>query len=237
MRGGMGDRGGLGIRVSDLWRWDGTVDRGPYVLIGVVAFAIKHNLDRLVATLGFDRPWGIFNYVVPPAAGGSVLSLPPADRALYATLLVLALPFIWTGVVLTLRRLRAAGLPVGLVSFFFVPVLNLLFFLLLALLPSQPRDGDRPAVTALGRVIPESAIGSAFLAVLLMGAAGFLVTLFGVGVLARYGWGLFVGVPFCLGFGSALVHGYHRPRSLGSCLAVAGLSVALLATLLLALAV
>jgi hypothetical protein len=228
----------LGIRVSDLWRWDGTVDRGPYVVIGVAAFAIKHNLDRLVATLVFHKPWGIFNYIVPPRQGGSLFSLAPGDRALYATLLVLALPFIWTGVVLTLRRLRAAGLPVGLVSFFFVPVVNLLFFLLLALLPSRPRDdGDGRAPGALGRVIPESVLGSALMAVLFAVAAGFLVTLFGVGVLARYGWGLFVGVPFCLGFGSALLHGYHRPRSFGSCLAVAGLSLVLLATLLLALAV
>ena len=40
-----------------LWRWDGTVDRGPYALIGLVGFALKHNLDRLLATVvGLDHP-------------------------------------------------------------------------------------------------------------------------------------------------------------------------------------
>lgn len=54
------------IRLADLWRWQGTIDRGPYLLIGVLGFAIKHNLDRLVATLVFDRRWDIFNYWLPP---------------------------------------------------------------------------------------------------------------------------------------------------------------------------
>ena len=35
------------VRLSDLWRWDGTVDRGTYTLIGVAGFAVKHNVDRL----------------------------------------------------------------------------------------------------------------------------------------------------------------------------------------------
>jgi hypothetical protein len=52
-----------------------------------------------------------------------------------------------------------------------------------------------------------------------------------------YGWGLFVALPFCLGLFSVLLHGYHRPRSLSSCLGVATFSVALLGALLLALAV
>src|SRR5713226_2088483 len=45
------------IKFSDLWRWDGTVDRGPYALIGVVGFALKHNMDRALATLVFHRRW------------------------------------------------------------------------------------------------------------------------------------------------------------------------------------
>ena len=41
----------------------------------------------------------------------------------------------------TLRRLRAIGLPLWLVVFFFAPVLNLLFFLLLSTLPSRAPKG------------------------------------------------------------------------------------------------
>ena len=50
---------------GDLWRSAGTIDRGTYALVGVLGFALKHNLDRLVATYGFHRPWGLFNYWVP----------------------------------------------------------------------------------------------------------------------------------------------------------------------------
>ncbi|MBL8152504.1 MAG: hypothetical protein JNN15_21510, partial [Blastocatellia bacterium] len=51
--------------ISDLWRWDDTVDRGPYVLIGVVLFALKHNIDRFVASFVFNQKWSLFNYISP----------------------------------------------------------------------------------------------------------------------------------------------------------------------------
>jgi hypothetical protein len=75
------------------------------------------------------------------------------------------------------------------------------------------------------------------MALLISSVLGAAATLFSVKVLAMYGWGLFVALPFCLGFFSVLLHGYHRPRRLGACLAVASLSVVLLGLLLLGLAI
>ena len=75
------------------------------------------------------------------------------------------------------------------------------------------------------------------MALVISSALGAAATILSVNVLAVYGWGLFVALPFCLGFFSVLLHGYHRPRSLGSCLAVASLSVLLIGLLLLGLAV
>ena len=66
---------------------------------------------------------------------------------------------------------------------------------------------------------------------------GFSVVVLGVQVFARYGWGLFVGVPFSMGLFAALVHGYRTPRGLGECLGVSLLAPLLLAALLLGLAV
>ena len=43
------------MQFLELWRWQGTIERGPYALIGVVGFALKHSLDRLIATWWFDR--------------------------------------------------------------------------------------------------------------------------------------------------------------------------------------
>ncbi len=45
-----------------LWRSEGTIGRGMYAVVGLFGFALKHNLDRFVATYGFYRPWGLFNY-------------------------------------------------------------------------------------------------------------------------------------------------------------------------------
>lgn len=99
------------IEFADFWCWDGTVGRGKYARIGVFGFALKHNLDRFVATLVFHRRWSLFNYWIPPGRAVHITSLPRSEAAFLAAMVAMALPFIWAAVVLTLRRLRDAGLP------------------------------------------------------------------------------------------------------------------------------
>src|SRR3984893_7751249 len=230
------------MKFSDLWSSEGTMDRGPYALIGFIGFAIKHNLDRLVATFVFHRKWDLFNYWIPLHQAVRITSLAPADRTFLVSMMVLSLPFIWVGIVLTMRRLRAVALPPWLVVFFFAPYLNLLFFLILCIYPSQSAENPARPPRAqhsrlLERIIPESNWGSAAVALLVTSVLGGAATLLSVSVLGVYGWGLFVALPFCLGLFSVLLHGYHQPRNLSSCLVVACLSVALLGGLLLAFAV
>ena len=231
------------VSVSIPWlvRPDGTVGRGAYAAVGLVLFAVKHNVDRFVATFVFHRPWSIFNYLVPPEGDGPLTGLGAGPLAFYATLVAVALPFIAVGVVLTLGRLRDAGWPSGLVLLFFAPVLNLAFFLLLSLVPARPAGAaaaagaPRPALVV--RIVPESAFGSAALAVAVVVVLGLGAVLLSVNVFREYGWGLFVGLPFAVGLASAVLYGYHRPRSYGGCVAVALMSVILLGAALLALAV
>src|SRR6202165_2660150 len=220
------------MKFPDLWTSEGTIDRGPYALVGLVGFAIKHNLDRTLATLVFHRKWSLFNYWVPLDQTVRITSLAPADRTFLLSMLVLSLPFIWVGVVLTMRRLRAAGLPAWLVVLFFAPYLNLFFFVILCIYPSRRADDVHQSLRIEGnpvlkRIIPESNWGSAAMALVISSVLGAAATLLSVNVLAIYGWGLFVALPFCLGFFSVLLYGYHRPRRPRSCLAVAGLSVVL----------
>ncbi len=232
----------MSFKFSGLWRWDGTIGRGPFACIGIVGFAIKHNLDRLVATLVFHRKWELFNYWIPPTTAARITSLPRADALFLATMLLMALPFIRVGVSLTLRRLRAIGLPTWLTAVFFMPVINLLFFLLLSVLPSRaeptplPRTAGGQWRSVFDRLIPDHPLGSAALAVLVTGLLGVAGTALGTSVFYRYGWGLFVALPFSLGLASALLYGYHRPRSYLSCLVVSCLSVLLLGLLLVSLA-
>lgn len=229
------------VRVSDLWRWDGTIDRGPYVLLGLLCFVIKHAVDRLVAALVFSRPWQPWSYFVAPEKAMRAAFVGGEDVVFWAVMVALALPFIWIGVVLTLRRLRSVGLPTWLLAVFFVPFLNLVMFAVLCVLPARPAAGAAstqqpgPFHAALGKLIPDHPVGSAAMALLLPVPLGVLATIFGTSFLGTYGWGVFVGLPFCLGLASVLLYGYHRERTYGSCLKVSCISVLLLGGALVAL--
>ena len=226
---------------AKLLRPSGTIDRGAYALIGVVGFAFKHNLDRLVAALVFHRPWGLFDYWVPFSDVARITALRSPDAIFLEAMVAMSLPFIWLGVTLTIKRLRSAGLPLSLVLLFFVPFLNLLFFLWLCLVPARNPAISAEAATStrssFARIIPESAVGSAAISLLLTVPAGVALVSFGVKLLANYGWGLFVALPFTMGFGAAIIYGVHRPRGLAGCLGVASLSVAFLGLGLLASAI
>ncbi len=233
----------VNVKLSDLYRWDGTVDRAAYLFIGVIGFALKHNLDRLVATLVFHRRWGIFNYWIPPATAVRITTLPREDADFLACMLAMALPFIWVGVALTLRRLRAVRLPLWLIVFFFVPVINLAFFAVLSVLPSREKEDSasgspvRGQHSLLAKVIPDHPLGSAAMAILLTFPVGVAATGLAVLAFGGYGWGLFVALPFCLGLSSALLYGYRQPRSLSGCMLVSALTIVLLGGGLVALAV
>ena len=223
-----------------LLRPTGLVDRGPYVIIGLLGFAIKHNLDRMLASLVFHRTWDLFNYWIPVRNIVHITELSRADAQFLGAMVLFALPFIWVGVVLTIQRLRSAQLPPELVFLFFVPFANLVFFLLLSLIPErgQPVAPVSAAHASwLLRVLPSSAFGSAAVSLLLTVPAGLGVAVFGTRVLANYGWGLFVALPFAMGFVAAGLYGYRQPRSLGGSIGVASLSVLLLGTLLFAVAI
>ncbi len=127
----------------------GTIDRGPYAVWGIILFVVKYNLDRIVAATFFNRQWGLLNYL-SPSEQFRVDSIPRDQLAFYGTLLALALPFIWVGVAMTIRRLRSADLPLWLVILFFVPVVNLFFFIILSLIPSRIDDSYRRLPSRMG---------------------------------------------------------------------------------------
>ena len=170
-------------------------------------------------------------------------SLSKKEILFLGTMLAMALPFIWAGVVLTLRRLRATLLPAWLIMFFFAPFINLVFFLLLSVLPSRQQELlSKPPRTSrnkvlFDRLIPDHPIGSAAMSLLLCIPFGIVTILFSTLALSKYGWGLFVAQPFCLGLASVLLYGYRRPRSLRSCLFVSNISMILLGIALVAFAI
>src|SRR5713226_7907258 len=231
----------MALRFVDLWRWDGRVGRKTYAIVGVAGLAIKHFVDHFIAA-GFFHAYGFFNYWAPLGRGAHLTRLTADEGKFLATMLLVAMPFIWVGLSMTVRRLRDAGQPVWLVVLFFFPILNLLFFLLLCFLPSREQAEREeaapwPAVGPLDGVIPRSQLGSAVLSIVLTTAIGLVFVLVGTAVIGAYGWSLFVALPFCLGLFAVLLHSYHGPRDYGACISVALLPVGLLGLLLLLVAI
>ena len=226
----------MNSKIFDVLSWHDRVGRGRYLATGLVLLAVKYNIDRLVAS-AFGYSWSILNYEYFDVPGG-IEGLTSRDATFYAVLVLVALPFVWSGTVLTLRRLRDLDWPLWLVILFFLPFLNLIFFIILSVIPSQ-RSPDRELKfsSRIGRLIPESEFGSAVFGILITTIIAVLTTAFSAEGLGSYGWGLFVGIPFFLGLNSSLIYGYHRPRSAGRCLLVAMLSTALVGMALFALAI
>jgi hypothetical protein len=157
------------------------------------------------------------------------------------------LPFLAVGIVLTVRRLRDAGWPLWLAAFFFVPLpINLLFFIVLCLIPSEPLASQR----SLGDVIDapsdlQSKVAPteqrfAFMrmigAILVPFPVAAVVVYSGTYILRDYGWTLFLGLPFILPMLSVVIYGSGREITPGECFLIALLWVVMAILLMIAFA-
>jgi uncharacterized membrane protein YhaH (DUF805 family) len=205
-----------------LWHLEGTVGRPVYAIGGIVAFVLKYAIDWSIATLIFHRIWTPLSY-------WRVVGLQNDDRltlSMFLLLLVVSLPFLWFGMSMTLLRLRDARRSAGWAAMFFVPVINVVLFLALAILP--PRKSD---VRDLSGVMESALFAIVATAALATAAIGLSTR-----ALETYGIGLFVAVPFCVGYLSAFLHGRRYPEARVQSYLVAILSTLLLGGFLLALA-
>jgi len=224
-------------RFERFWDLGRPLGRAPFALMGIALCAVKMGLDRWIAW-GFGQAFGPMSYLMPLKIPLKDLTNAPVSAAFLASLVAVALPFIWIGIVLSIRRLRDAGLPALLAVWFFVPILNLIFFAILCAAPSLARPHVIQAArgNTLDRWIPRSHLGGVMAAVGISCLLGLASAFLGTEILESYGWGLFVGLPFCMGLLAALLHGYHEPRRLRDCLGVALASVGILSLMLLGLA-
>lgn len=230
------------VNAVNLWDWEGRIRRSTYAIAGSLTLALKLALDWWVVTRLFHRPWSVLFYWRPFGAIRSLSAISGRDRGFGWLMLTIALPFVWLGLTLTVKRLRDAGHPAWLVCLFFVPGINLVFFALLCVLPAVAGTPAREAPPWLGGRaldpwIPRSPWGSAIVATGLTTVLGLLLTLLSTAVLGTYGLALFVAMPFCLGLFAVLTYSYHGRRTFRQCLYVAVLPVVLLGLVLLVVAI
>lgn len=202
------------------------IGRGAYLTAGVLLLLLKYWVDSTIAARGFHESWYPHYYLVH----GQVPLIGRGDHGFLATMGFVSLPFVTLGTLLTLRRLRALELPRWLVICFFPPMINLLFFAAILirskprarsvdLEPQQQRDSAPPWTSVTGSALIGAGIGLP-------------VALFSIYGFRHYGGGLFLGLPFCVGLITAVIHGYCCPRPVRGCIGAGLLAVTCLAIIL-----
>lgn len=216
-------------KISDLWRWNGDLSGGTFFFWGILLAAIKFNVDRFIAYEWFDQRWTIFDWSTLRVYLWQSAPLQPSERPYFVALLAASIPFIGIGTLLTLRRLRSLGWRPWWVLLFFVPVVKLIFFAVLSLLPTPEQAGVSPIAKPgpSKSVMERSAFQSAIIAILITAILAVGAAWLGTAIFRDYGWSIFIGLPFCMGFLSALIYGLRQERSVGACLLVANLTVLL----------
>src|SRR6266550_8764444 len=121
------------------------VDRGTYLRHGLGLMALKYAIDALLIWRFAGRIWTLSNYLSPLLSTRQAM-LRDAPPWLLPLMVVIALPFLWIGVSMSMRRAVDAGLSPGLALLFFVPGVNFLLMLGLCLPDSQRyAPGTSPA--------------------------------------------------------------------------------------------
>jgi hypothetical protein len=128
--------------------------------------------------------------------------------------------------------LRSLGWRPFWVLLFFVPVVKFIFFAVLCLLRSQEDDRNHRTPEGfwdrqMARVLPCGTLGSALAAIIATAGFALVAAWLGTSVFRDYGWTIFVGLPFAMGFLSVLIHSFPEERSPSHCLLVANATVML----------
>src|SRR5438132_6917233 len=104
--------------------WKGRVGRKEYLYVGLLFSVVKVLCDYATVTVLFGRQWSWvayltsrFSLLVRPYAASMTL----ASREQFLVMALVAAPFMYIGVLYTVKRLRDAGAPAWLATLFFVP--------------------------------------------------------------------------------------------------------------------
>ena len=184
------------------------VGRRDYLVSGVALAALKYAGDVLIVWSATGRIWSPLDYLSPVT---SLIStrLSQAPAAVLPVLAAWALPFLWIGISMSLRRVLDAGRSAWLALLFFVPGLSYLFMAVMSVLPSrarnvEPTDAPRPYEAHLPRALLAIAAG---------GAIGIGMIALSVFALRSYGVSLFLGTPFVVGAITAFLFNRRYPAS------------------------
>jgi uncharacterized membrane protein YhaH (DUF805 family) len=213
------------------------VPRRTYIAWGLGLAVAKFAIDTALVYGFSHQTWSPLGYVVPSLilrhqVDGS------APEAMNVLLVAFALPFLWVGLSMSVRRAADAGVSPWLGVGFLVPILNYVTILYLCVLPTksaarweptaagayrQPgRDDPPPSTVELPSGVRSALLG--VLASIVLGLAMMGVSIYGLGV---YGTVLFFATPFAMGATTAAVYNAEVTRRMGETIGLAVLGTIL----------
>jgi uncharacterized membrane protein YhaH (DUF805 family) len=197
------------VRWLRLWfTFEHRVGRREYLVSGLALAVLKYAGDMAIVWTSTHRLWTPADYLSPVQ---SLLStrLNGAPAAVLPILALWALPFLWIGISMSMRRALDAGLSAWLALLFFVPGLSYLFMAVMSVLPPRVRSRDL-------QVEPrpyEHRLPGALLAIAAGAAVGLGMIALSVYALQSYGVSLFLGTPFVVGALTAFLFNRRYPAS------------------------
>jgi len=218
------------------------VGRKPYVLWGLGLAVVKFLIDTALVYGFTGKTWTPLGYVLPSVILRSESIAPnlrDVPSALHLLLALAALPFLWVGLSMSVRRAADGGVSPWLGMGFLVPIANYFVILLLATLPTKAEVAWSPSAAAPYRepgadpdapasaVALPSGVRSALLgmvAALVLGLGMLWLSVYGLGA---YGLVLFFLTPLSMGAVSATVYNAEHTRSIWRTIGVAVAGTAL----------
>ncbi len=198
------------------------VRRRTYLTSGAALMVLKYGIDAALIAAFAGRFWTPLDYLTPLWSVRQEV-LREAPGWLGPSLVLAALPFLWVGVSMTLRRAMDAGRSPWLALVFFVPFVNYALMAGLAVAPSRSGPPHRAGAPAVDERLKSAVLGvAAALAITI------LTVLIAVYLKRVYSTGLFLGLPFTIGYISANLYNRRGPRMVGETafVALVGVTVA-----------
>ncbi len=191
-----------------LFGFEAPVNAKTYAVAGFSLMALKYAVDATAIHLATQKFWTPLDYLSPLLAARHQHFGNDHDL-LQLALLAWTLPFVWIGASMTMRRAADANVPplIGAL-FFFAPLFNYVWMLLLCLLPTVRRaPSTRRADSSTG--IAWTRFAKAVFAAVVVASLAFATSVL---VFRSYGSMVFVGAPMLLGATGSLVYGAAGQR-------------------------
>jgi uncharacterized membrane protein YhaH (DUF805 family) len=193
-----------------------------YVLSGITLMALKYGADALLAWLVSGVVFSPLDYL-NPVYTLRTRALGPVPDWLFVVMAVWALPFLWIGLSMSVRRAMQTGLSPWFGLLFGAPLINYPVILTLCVRSDRPA----PSGPAAGTLAVDHKLSGALLGLAAGVGLTLAMTLISAYCLQEYGAVLFVTTPLVIGAAASYFYNRVQLHSFRSSLAVAGAAVAL----------